>query len=144
MLNEIELQQEIKHLKKQIENKQKNLQKNREDIQNLEHVVTKSNEFGRSIENYFSEFVMKIRNNAVALNPHNTFGEKYREGVRNLLNSPQNRGAINTAYDTAYRAGQSIRKLKDGNYSLDREIRQLEQQLYECKQQLKTLQMKKQ
>ena len=49
MLNEIELQQEIKHLKKQIENKQKNLQKNREDIQNLEHVVTKSNEFGRSI-----------------------------------------------------------------------------------------------
>lgn len=56
MLNEIELQQEIKHLKKQIENKQKNLQKNRADIQNLEHVVTKSNEFGRSIENYFSEF----------------------------------------------------------------------------------------
>lgn len=144
MLNEIELQQEIKHLKKQIENKQKNLQKNRADIQNLEDVVTKSNEFGRSIENYFSEFVMKIRNNAVALNPHNTFGEKYREGVRNLLNSPQNRGAINTAYDTAYRAGQSICKLEDGNYSLDREIRQLEQQLYECKQQLKTLQMKKQ
>ena len=87
---------------------------------------------------------MKIRNNAVALNPHNTFGEKYREGVRSLLNSPQNRGAINTAYDTAYRAGQSIRKLEDSNYSLDQEIRQLEQQLYECKQQLKTLQMKKQ
>lgn len=78
------------------------------------------------------------------MNPHNTFGEKYREGVRSLLNSPQNRGAINTAYDTAYRAGQLIRKLEDSNYSLDQEIRQLEQQLYECKQQLKTLQMKKQ
>lgn len=142
MLNEMELRQEIKRLEKQISNNEKRIQNNCSNINNLENAVIKSNELGRNIENLFSDYIFRIKGKSASLNRYNKFGERYQEEVKKLLNSSQNRAAINRTYDLTCKAKKSISEFEDENNSLQREKYQVEEELIVCRQKLNELLMR--